>query len=154
MLFRLFILFAAVLLTELYLLMWLADVTNSAASIFGLVILTGIVGASLARWQGAGTWRRLQRDLNADRLPADALLDGLLIFIAGALLLAPGVLTDLVGFALLTPPLRRLLKWLLVWRFKSRFPEITRGMSPHGGPTSGGRGEQIIESRMIEPRDD
>jgi UPF0716 protein FxsA len=154
MLFRLIILFTVVPLTELFLLMWLAEVTNSAAMVFGLVILTGIVGASLARWQGAGTWRRLHRDLNAGRMPADALLDGLLIFIAGALLLTPGILTDLVGFGLLIPPLRSLLKRFLVWRFKSRFEVIARDMSAPGARGPGAQRDEIIESRLIDPQGD
>jgi UPF0716 protein FxsA len=150
----LILLFTVVPLTELFLLMWLADVTDSPALVFGLVILTGIVGAALARWQGAGTWRRLHRDLAEGRMPADALLDGLLIFVAGALLLTPGMLTDLVGFGLLIPPLRKLFKRFLVWRFKSRFQVMTRDTSGPGPRAPGARREEIIESRLIDPQGD
>ena len=78
MLFRLLILFTVVPLTELFILLWLADVTHSPLLVFGLVLLTGVVGAALARWQGVSAWRRLQADLAAGRMPKDALLDGLL----------------------------------------------------------------------------
>ncbi|NIP86765.1 MAG: FxsA family protein [Planctomycetales bacterium] len=154
MLLRLILLLTVVPLTELFLLMWLADLVNSALAVFGLVILTGVVGASLARWQGAETWRRLQGDLAAGRVPADALLDGLLIFVAGTLLLTPGILTDLIGFALLVPALRKQVKRYLVWRFQARFQGITGDRPPPGRPAGFSSREEIIESRLLDPSAD
>jgi UPF0716 protein FxsA len=152
MLLRLIILFTAVPLVELFLLLWLADVTNSALLVFGLVIVTGIAGASLARWQGAGTLRRLQRDLTEGRVPTDALLDALMIFVAGALLLTPGILTDVVGFCLLIPPLRQLGKRALIRRVKSRLHVVT-GAADRGHATPYGN-DVIIESRLLDSKDE
>ena len=109
MLFRLILLFTLVPLAELWLLISISRYTGIPRTI-GIVLVTGFVGASLARYQGWQTWRRLQTELQSGRTPADALLDGLMIFIAGVLMITPGVLTDSVGFALLLPPVRRHLK--------------------------------------------
>ncbi len=79
----------------------------------GLVIFTGILGAYLARWQGFVTLRKIQEDVNNGRMPADGLIDGVLILCSGILLLTPGLITDLIGFLGLIPFSRNLVKlWL------------------------------------------
>ena len=79
----------------------------------GLVVFTGILGAYLARWQGFVTLRKIQEDLSNARMPADRLLDGVLILCSGILLVTPGIITDLIGFTGLTPFSRNLVKrWL------------------------------------------
>ena len=83
-----------------------------------LIVGTGIVGASLARQQGIATLARLRTDLDGGRLPAQAIVDGVLILVAAALLLTPGVLTDLFGFFCLIPTCRRLLTRTLKRRFE------------------------------------
>ena len=94
---RLLLLFTVVPLVELFLLVKLGTVIGIGATIL-IVICTGVLGAWLARWQGLGVLRRLTEDVNQGRLPADALIDGLLILIAGAVLLTPGLITDALGF--------------------------------------------------------
>lgn len=69
----------------------------------GTIVLTGVLGAALAKHQGMGVLREVQRRLRAGELPGQELLDGVLILIGAALLLTPGYLTDLVGFSLLLP---------------------------------------------------
>ena len=79
---------------------------------FGLIVLTGVVGAALVRRQGLGVLRRIQDETAQGRLPAREMLEGLGLLVAGALLVTPGVLTDVVGFLALVPPLRaRLARW-------------------------------------------
>jgi UPF0716 protein FxsA len=87
------------------------------------------VGAALARHQGLGTLARLQRDLAEGRLPGEPLVEGVLILVAGAVLLTPGVLTDAVGFLLLVPPFRRLIIRLATRRFERAVREGTVRMS-------------------------
>ena len=99
---RLLLLFTLVPLLELFLLIKIGGAIGVAPTI-AIVIVTGILGAALARWQGLGVLRRLQDDLAAGRPPTDALIDGLLIFVAGAVLLTPGLITDALGFLLLVP---------------------------------------------------
>lgn len=83
-----------------------------------IVIATGFLGATLARRQGLRTWLAIQMELREGRVPASALMDGLLILIGGVVLLTPGILTDLAGFALLVPATRNRLKRGLRRRFE------------------------------------
>lgn len=106
MLLRLLLLFTTVPLVELALLLWIGRHLGVLPTV-ALILLTGVLGASLARIQGLAAWRRLQEALEAGRLPGRELVEGFLILLAGAVLLTPGVLTDAVGFLLLVPPARR-----------------------------------------------
>ena len=76
----------------------------------GLIILTGVIGASLAKQQGLSVLRRFQAETQAGRLPGDALIDGAIIVFSGALLLTPGIMTDAVGFLGLIPFARNWVK--------------------------------------------
>jgi len=115
---RLFLLFTLVPLVELALLLWIAQHTGWLFTL-GLVIVTGVVGASLARHEGLRCWLEVHRQLTEGKLPAEPLLDALMILVAGAVLITPGVLTDLVGFALLVPPIRRQVRRYLSARFRA-----------------------------------
>ena len=119
MLARLLLLFILVPIVELLLLLALADLTGFWITV-GLIVVTGVLGASLARHQGLRCWREVQQRMARGEVPADSLQDGLMILIAGAVLITPGVLTDLLGFALLMPPIRRFLKGYLAKRMKAR----------------------------------
>jgi len=155
MLLRLFLLFTIVPLVELALLLWLASVTSWQFTL-ALVVVTGVVGAWLARQQGLRCWMRVHEATAAGQLPGDPLMDALMILVAGALLVTPGVLTDIVGFALLTPPFRRVMKN----RLKKSFQSQIRVMHPGGAWTTGGSeaaeesengtGDRIIETRVID----
>jgi UPF0716 protein FxsA len=113
------LLFTIVPLIELFLLVKLGTVIGIAPTIL-IVIFTGALGAWLARWQGLGVLRRVSEDLAAGRLPADALIDGLLILIAGAVLLTPGLLTDALGFVLLVPQGRAVVRRAVAARLEQR----------------------------------
>ena len=117
---RLLLLFTIVPLTELYLLVKLGTLVGVAPTV-ALVVFTGVLGAWLARVQGLSVLQRLGEDLTEGRLPTDALIDGLLILIAGAVLLTPGLLTDAIGFFLLVPQGRAVVRKVVAARFASRF---------------------------------
>lgn len=119
MLFRLLLLFTVVPLVELTLLIKIGQRIGVGTTI-GLVLLTGLAGAALARHEGWRTWTAIQRDLAAGRLPGDRIVDALLILVAGLLLITPGVLTDLVGVVLLVAPTRRLMRQYLKRQFAAR----------------------------------
>lgn len=118
MLLRLLLLFTLLPLVELTLLLWIAEHTGWLFTLW-LVILTGLLGAWLARHEGLRCWREIHRRMARGELPADSLLDGLMILVAGAVLITPGVLTDLVGFALLMAPIRRLVRRYLARRIQA-----------------------------------
>jgi UPF0716 protein FxsA len=83
-----------------------------------IVFGTGLVGAYLARMEGFRILQRMRRDLDAGTLPADQIFDGVLILVAGVVLLTPGLLTDIVGLALLFPPSRFAVKRFLIRKFQ------------------------------------
>ncbi|MCP4189233.1 MAG: FxsA family protein [Planctomycetaceae bacterium] len=116
---RLILLFVMVPLIELFILLKLADLITGWRT-FAIVVITGVVGATLARHQGWNVIRRLQHETRSGQLPTTTLVDALMIFVAGALLITPGILTDVVGFSLLVPMFRAIYRrWLMTW-FRKR----------------------------------
>ncbi|WP_166244628.1 FxsA family protein [Paenibacillus turpanensis] len=73
---------------------------------FALIILTGVVGAFLAKREGRRVWEAARYDMSVGRVPASSILDGICIFAGGLLLLTPGFLTDILGFTLVFPATR------------------------------------------------
>lgn len=115
MLLRLFLLFAIVPPLELYLLLRLASIAGIGTTIL-IVISTAIIGSMLARHQGVMAWWRFRDALAHGRIPSTEIADGLMVIFAAALLLTPGLLTDAIGFTLLVPWSRRLVRGWLVKR--------------------------------------
>ena len=120
----LLLLFVVTPLGELAILLKVNEWLGSWRETILLVILTGFVGAWLAKAQGLMVLHQIQQDMNAGRLPAPRLLDGLMIIVAGALLVTPGLITDAIGFLLLIPDVRALVKQWLRARIEDR---IQRG---------------------------
>ncbi len=111
----LFLLFLTVPLAEIYFLIQVGEHIGALSTIL-LCILTAALGAILLRIQGILTLLRAQRKLQQGEIPADDLLEGLILLIAGALLLTPGFATDVIGFLCLIPALRSLLALKLLHR--------------------------------------
>jgi UPF0716 protein FxsA len=105
----------------------------------GLVLLTGLVGALLAREEGVRVLRRWQESMARGLMPEEGLLSGLLVLVGGVLLVLPGVLTDAVGLFLLFPPTRRLVAGWLRRRLKRSMADGTlRVTTFQSGPFPGG----------------
>ena len=104
----LLLLFIAVPLVEIYLLLEVGGVIGAVPTI-GLVVLTAVAGAALVRAQGFSTILQVRRSMEVGEIPAVAIIEGIFLLVAGALLLTPGFLTDAIGFGCLIPPLRRAL---------------------------------------------
>ncbi len=145
MLWRIFLAFTIIPLVELYLLFKLAQATSLPATIL-LVIVTGFIGSVLARSQGMQAWRRFHAAIGEGRMPGQEIQEGLLIAFAAAMLLTPGLLTDVAGFALLIPFSRQWIRRFLAVRLKSRFHlqvgEFTR-------PTRGGG--EVVDAEGVRP---
>ena len=126
MLLKLFLAFTIIPIIEIYLLIEIGSMFGALTAVT-LVILTGFLGAFLARMQGLQTLYRIQKSLSEGRMPSSELLDALLIVIAGLVLLTPGFLTDSAGFLLLIPATRNSIKyWLrrqIELRYMSNRPE-------------------------------
>ncbi len=106
---RLLVLFTLVPLVEIALLVEVGRRLGTLPTL-GLVVLTGLVGAWLARREGFGVLRAMREELARGELPATGLIDAVLVLVGGMLLITPGFLTDLVGFALLLAPVRVLVR--------------------------------------------
>ncbi len=105
----LFLIFLVVPIIEIYFLIAVGSAIGAGLTI-ALIIFTALLGAFLVRAQGFSTFVRVQNQLSKGEMPAVEILEGLFLLVAGALLLTPGFFTDAIGFAFLTPPLRR---WII-----------------------------------------
>lgn len=105
MLTRLFLLFTLVPLLELAILVRMGQWLGFTPTI-GLVLATGAVGALLARREGLRSWGAVRSELEQGRVPGEELFHALLVVLAGAFLVTPGVLTDVAGLSLLARPVR------------------------------------------------
>jgi UPF0716 protein FxsA len=109
----LLLLFIVVPIAEIYVIIQVGEAIGALPTI-GLLILDSTLGAALLRSQGRAVWRRFNAALGAGRPPAREVLDGALVLLGGALLIAPGFLTDIVGVLCLLPPTRALVRRIAV----------------------------------------
>jgi UPF0716 protein FxsA len=136
---RLILLFLLTPAVELALLIQVDQVIGFWPTV-GLIIVTGIVGSQLARREGLSTWGKLNDRLQAGDLPGAELADGVIILIAGALLITPGILTDMVGFVGLIPFTRTYLRRFVMRWFQRKMERGTMQVQfgAFGGPSPGG----------------
>lgn len=147
---RLFLLFTLVPLLELALLIRIGEWLGVVPTVT-LVLVTGVVGAGLARREGVRTWGRVQDELAAGRVPGGELLHALMVVVAGAFLVTPGVLTDVAGLGLLVRPLRELVIGRLRRSLERRVEEGTVRVFGTGSLGRDPRGSDARE-RAGEPK--
>ena len=129
---RLLLLFVLIPIIELYLLLQLGARIGFMPTL-GLIVLTGALGATLARQQGLSALAKIQNELKSGRPPAMEMVEGALIVVGGIVLLTPGILTDLFGFALMIPKFRKSFAERLKRGFGSSFVQTsTSGFQAHG----------------------
>jgi UPF0716 protein FxsA len=121
---RLFLLFAAVPLVDLWLLLRLARALGPWATL-ALIVVTSLLGAWLARREGLRVLRAWQRAVAEGRMPEEGLISAGLVLVGGVLLITPGVITDAAGLALLVPPVRRLAASGVRWWIRRRMKDGT-----------------------------
>ena len=133
------LLFVAIPAGELYLMIQVGSEIGALSTVI-LVLATALVGGALVRMQGFAMAWRVREAMDRGETPAEAMLEGPLLLLAGVLLLLPGFVTDVVGFLLLIPSLRQRL--LLYW-LESRSSVIPPA---DNGPEAGaGSGPRVIE---------
>lgn len=113
-------------LAELYVIIQVGHAIGALNTI-GLLLLVSVVGAWLMKREGMSVWRRFQRQVEAGNMPGREIADGVMILLAGALLVAPGFLTDLLGIALLLPPVRAVVRTIVLRRAARRAGIIRYG---------------------------
>lgn len=85
-----------------------------------LVLISGFLGAGLAKSQGLRVWQSIRRDLSQGRMPSQGIMDAVIILVAGGMLAAPGFVTDFLGLALLIPAVRAPIKAFLRSRLERK----------------------------------
>ncbi|MFC1590847.1 FxsA family protein [Candidatus Omnitrophota bacterium] len=114
--------FTVIPIIELTLLIKLGTLVGVGNTI-SLILLTGVLGALLLRVQGFNVIKRIDGELGRGIIPSEALMDGFLIFCGGLLLITPGILTDLLGFFLLIPAGRHIIKLIIKRKIQRAFSE-------------------------------
>jgi UPF0716 protein FxsA len=112
MFFKLFLIFTLVPVVELALLIKVGTLIGTLNTVV-LVIGTALTGAFLVRLEGINVIYRFQRNLAEGVFPAEEIFDGALLLVAGGVLITPGFLTDILGFLIVLPPSREVLKGLI-----------------------------------------
>lgn len=109
---KLFLCFTLIPVIELYLLIKIGTVIGGLNTVL-LVIITGFLGAWLARMEGMNTMMKLRMNMQQGLMPAEELIDAVIIFAAGVVLITPGLITDFFGLLLLWPVTRNKFKQFL-----------------------------------------
>ncbi len=128
-----FVLFLVIPIIEIYLLIKVGEEIGALLTIF-FVVLTAVIGAGLLRQQGLSTLARFQQNLSSGKIPAQEMVEGILLAVGGALLMTPGFVTDTMGFLCLLPFSRKFIAGNIIKRSSAKF---TAGMS---GGFGGGMG--------------
>ena len=141
-----FVVFIVVPLLEMFLLFEVADRIGGIQTLL-MVVLTAVIGVQVLKQQGFSTLLRANDRIRQGQLPAQEIVEGMLLAVAGAMLLTPGFLTDMLGFLCLSGPVRRPLAARVV--LTGGFELFSRA----NGATSGydaDRGEASPRGRVFE----
>ena len=153
-----FIIFVLIPVVELSVLIRVGEVLGSWNTV-AVVILTAVVGVSLVRSQGLSTLMSVQKKLAAGEAPGQEIVEGMMLAMAGILLLIPGFVTDLIGLILLTPITRAPLARYFYQRMQLKVvagAQFRAGANPFEPPHQRGQGGDVFEGefeRKADPSD-
>lgn len=156
---KLFLLFTVLPLLELFVLLQIGDRIGGVPTV-AMVLFSGVLGAALARAEGLRVARAFQQSVNTGQVPADSVINGALVLLGCALLISPGVLTDLLGIVLLLPPSRRIALRIVAARVRRALERgalrvvSASGMprDPFGSPRSPVHGQVIdVHGEPVQP---
>lgn len=148
--------FVTLPVAELLLLVVLIQLTNDWLLVLAVVILTGIIGAALAKRQGLQAWSRIRTALAKGRVPGHEILEGLCIAVAAAFLVTPGVITDIAGFLLLVPAIHRWLARRLAAHFRRKLdvPTTARRHQPRRHRSNSGGTVIDVDAEAVDDESD
>lgn len=150
MLGTLLFLFICIPLLELFILIKMGSAIGVWPTIF-IQIATGFIGANLARFQGFFILKKIQEDLHQGRLPANELVDGVLVLGAGIVLLTPGLITDVLGLLILFPVTRYGFKRWVQRKFAAIQKNAAVDVVFHHDSAGNG---QVIDGRVVDRESD
>jgi UPF0716 protein FxsA len=154
------VLFLVIPILEIYFLIKVSDIIDVFPTII-LVILTAVIGAGLLRQQGISTLARLQQNMGQGKLPAQELIEGVMLAVGGALLMTPGFITDTIGFLCLIPFSRKFIAQGIMKRSADKFKagvnaqmggftyESSTGRTPHDPNVVEGEFTEVEENPPI-----
>ena len=145
-----FVLFLLIPIVEIFFLIKVGEIIGAWPTIF-LVVLTAVIGAGLLRQQGLSILTRFQKNMGEGKLPAQEMIEGIVLAVGGALLMTPGFVTDTIGFLCLFPFSRQLIAQQIIKRSTIQMKAQMGGFS-QGGQWQ--REEGIIEAEYTEIVDD
>lgn len=119
-----------------------------------ILLAISILGGWTVKRVGLGVWRRARVTLDRGEIPGKEMLDGTIVLGAGALLLVPGFVTDLIGFLILIPFVRAAIRLLVTRRYigNGRVQVKTVHVeSEWSGPSDIVEGELAQPPRELEP---
>lgn len=143
----LFLLFIVFPVAELYVIIRVGSSIGFFNTI-GLIVLVAVVGSWLVKREGLRVWAKFNEAVARGRVPTREIVDGVLILVAGALLLAPGFITDVIGVLVLFPPTRAVFRGMLMKRAR-RGTVILGRFDQRGGSGRGSR--DYIDTEGTEP---
>jgi UPF0716 protein FxsA len=144
---KLLLLFTVVPIVELYLLISIGQLLGAVPTL-AIVLVTGLIGAGLAKHEGIRVLRTWQGALARGEVPQEGVVSSLLVLVGGVLLVTPGVLSDIVGLALLIPGTRRAVARMIQRRVQERFEIHTvhsLGAQMFTGAGAASSPEQVID---------
>lgn len=136
-------------IVELWFIIQVASVIGGWQTI-ALLLVEGLIGSWLIKRQGRSVVTKIDQRLRDHQLPTTELADGFLLLTAGVLMLAPGFIGDIVGFALLFPPTRAVARALLLKRFTARMGKGFTFVSASGFGPAVGRSD-IFDTTVSDP---
>lgn len=147
----LFLLFLVVPLIEIGLFIVIGQTIGLVPTLLGVVV-TAMIGSFIIRMQGVSLLLEIRRLTGQGQLPARQIADGVMLAVAGALLLTPGYFTDAMGFLLLVPPVRLMIYDFLKGRVSVMATVQTRSSS--GGAGDAGHRPRRPDDGVIDLDDD
>lgn len=155
----LLLIFIAVPIIEITIMLQMGDAIGGWNTIL-LIIATAVIGALLVKLQGVRNWMAMQQRMLQGQVPELEMVGGLLIFFAGVLLITPGFVTDIIGFALLVTPIRHAFAGRLIGRMqakgKAAFMRFQFGQGRPGGRSTGPANDangDVIDGEYTEKRE-
>ena len=153
-----FVLFLVIPIIEIYLLIKVGEQIGALLTIF-FVVLTAVIGAGLLRQQGLSTLARFQKNLSNGKIPAQELVEGILLAVGGALLMTPGFVTDTMGFLCLLPFRRKYIADNIIKRSSVKFSagisgEFGNGMGGAAGGFHSDKDDDVFEGEFTEVEED
>jgi UPF0716 protein FxsA len=145
----LIVVFLVVPLLELGVILWVGSAIGVLPTL-AFLLAVSVCGGWLVRRIGFGVWQRARRTLDAGQIPGQELLDGSVVLGAGALLLVPGFVTDVVGLVLLVPIVRRFVARRVLRRFGVATPVVVRTRRVESTWSSNGPAD-VVTGELVEP---